>query len=166
MRPLAFPGTNVKVYGEIETEFTKYSCRLLDGVGEALVVYGYGNCIMAACADVGYSGGGGGDSSSSSDAMKKKIAQHTGGEPQRQRYAVSDLPTAHKRVVVYTDRVIRVYHSVLHCLIQNGGKARERNKIRTAAARVVATTTTDYGREWSRLQTEFMLRNNNYYYCK
>ena len=54
---------------------------------------------MAACADVGYSGG----DSSSCDAMKKKIAQHTGDEPQRrQRYAVSDLPTAHKRVLVYS----------------------------------------------------------------
>ena len=120
------------------------SIVLLVSVGEAMV-YGYGNCIMAACTDVGYSvgeggeGGDGGDSSSS-DAMKKKIAQHTGVEPQRrQRYAVSDLPSAHKRVVVYTDRVISVYNQVLHCLIENGGKARERNNIRTAAARIVAT---------------------------
>ena len=100
--------------------------------------------------------------------MKKKIAQHTGVEPQRrQRYAVSDLPSAHKRVVVYTDRVISVYNQVLHCLIENGGKARERNNIRTAAAaRVVASSNNYYGREWSSLQTEFMLRNNNYYYYR
>lgn len=84
MRLLAFPGTNVKVYGEIEVEFAKYSCRLLDGVGEALAVYA--NCVMVSCADDGDSAGGnsaGGDSSG--DVKKKKIAQLTGGEPQQQR---------------------------------------------------------------------------------
>ena len=120
------------MYGEIEVEFAKYSCKLLEGVGDALEVYG--RCIMSASA-------GGTNTDDGGNSMKKKIAQLTGSEQQQQRYSVSDLPTAYKRVMVYRDRVISVNHQVLHCLIKDGGKGDcVINKIKQMVAAVVTFT--------------------------
>jgi hypothetical protein len=107
LRLLAFPGTNFKVYGEIELEFAKYSCKLLEGVSGALDAFG--RALKSASA-VEVDGG-----TTATQANKSKKRMTVGWD-------VSDIPTAYKRVVLYRDRVISVYHQVLHCLIVDGGR--------------------------------------------
>ena len=102
LRLLAFPGTNIKVYGEIELEFAKYSCKLLDGVADVLEAFG--EAIKSA----------------SPHAPKSKSAKLT-------EWDVSDIPSAYKRAVVYRDRVLGVYWQVLHCLITQGGRGYDRH---------------------------------------
>ncbi|KAL7508514.1 hypothetical protein ACHAXN_005842 [Cyclotella atomus] len=103
LRLLAFPGTNIKVYGEIELEFARYSCKLL-GEGVAGSLEAFGRALLSA------------NHVASQQSSKKGPKRVVGG------WDVSDIPSAYKRVVVYRDRVISVYHQVLHCLIKEGGR--------------------------------------------
>ncbi|KAL7489548.1 hypothetical protein ACHAW6_015648 [Cyclotella cf. meneghiniana] len=112
LRLLAFPGTNVKVYGEIELEFAKYSCKLLEGVAEASE--GFARAIRAA----GENKGGDG----------KKTFRLLGDEDRG--WSVMDIPTMYKRVVLYRDRVLAVYWQVLHCLFEEGGRGYDPNEDR------------------------------------
>eukprot|EP00804_Cyclotella_cryptica_P024408 CCRYP_015867-RA/>CCRYP_015867-RA protein AED:0.16 eAED:0.18 QI:0/0/0.2/1/0.5/0.2/5/343/1127 len=106
LRLLAFPGTNVKVYGEIELEFAKYSCKLV-----AETLEGFARAICAA----GTKNGGEG----------KKTAQLLGDEDVG--WSVMDIPAMYKRVGLYRDRVLGVYWEVLHCLLKEGGKGYDPN---------------------------------------
>ncbi|KAL9187363.1 hypothetical protein ACHAXT_001466 [Thalassiosira profunda] len=98
LRLLAFPGTNVRVYGEIETEFAKYSCRMLEGAAGA--VEDFAKSICAA-------------------GSKSKAGRILGDDS---GWEITDVPATHKRLMVYKDRVLGVYWEVLHCLLEEGGR--------------------------------------------
>ena len=100
LRLLAFPGTNVKVYGEIEIEFAKYSCKLLEGVAGTLE--GFGKAIKA--------------------ASSQNVSKDDRSSRPMKNWNDSDISTAYKRVIVYRDRVLSVYWQVLHCLIKENGR--------------------------------------------
>lgn len=113
LRLLAFPGTNVKVYGEIENEFAKYSCRMLEGAAGALE--DFAKSVRA----------GSSPSESSSDSPK---AHKLLGLDDNDGWDIVDVPATYKRVKVYKNRVLGAYHEVLHCLLEENGQGSSGNK--------------------------------------
>lgn len=103
LRLLAFPGTNFKVYGEVELEFAKYSCKMLDGGCGALE--DFGKSIRA------------GASTNATRAKSSAVL----GDDENEGWSVADVPATYKRMVVYRDRVFGVYWQVLHCLLEENG---------------------------------------------
>ena len=103
LRLLAFPGTNVRVYGEIELEFARYSCKMLDGAVGA--VDDFVKCLLSC-------GGGG----STNKSVKVLGNDDYGG------WSALDIPATYKPLKVYRDRVLGVYWQVLHCLLEENGQ--------------------------------------------
>ncbi|KAL7469222.1 hypothetical protein ACHAXS_009481 [Conticribra weissflogii] len=101
LRLLAFPGTNVKVYGEMEMEFARYSCKMLEGGVEAIVEF---------CRAI--------------KQLKNRQQQLNSQREQRkaEEWILGDLASCYKRVVVYRNRVFGVYWQVFGCLFEEDGK--------------------------------------------
>jgi len=100
LRLLAFPGTNVRVYGEVENEFTKYSCRMLDAASSALIDF----CLSL---------------SSNSNGVQSKSGQLLGNE---EGWSIVDVPATYKRVLIFRDRVLGTYLEVLTCILEENGR--------------------------------------------
>eukprot|EP00986_Skeletonema_menzelii_P011764 scaffold6170_cov136-Skeletonema_menzelii.AAC.9 len=105
LRLLAFPGTNVRVYGEIELEFARYSCKMLDGAVDAMD--DFVKCLLSC--------GGGGSGGTNKSARLLGNDEYGG-------WSCLDIPDTYKRVKVYRDRVLGVYWQVLHCLLEENGQ--------------------------------------------
>ena len=104
LRLLAFPGTNVRVYGEIELEFARYSCKMLDGAVDAMD--DFVKCLLSC-------GGSGGTTNKSARVL---------GNDEFGGWSSLDIPDTYKRLKVYRDRVLGVYWQVLHCLLEENGQ--------------------------------------------
>mmetsp|Transcript_31302 Transcript_31302/g.46772 ORF Transcript_31302/g.46772 Transcript_31302/m.46772 type:complete len:1158 (-) Transcript_31302:1341-4814(-) len=109
LRLLAFPGTNVRVYGEIELEFARYSCKILDGSCDAMD--DFVKCLLS-CTSSSNDGAGG---STNKSARVLGNDEHGG-------WSSLDIPATYKRLKVYRDRVLGVYWQVLHCLLEENGQ--------------------------------------------
>jgi len=109
LRLLAFPGTNVRVYGEIELEFARYSCKMLDGSCDAMD--DFVKCLLS-CTSSSNDGAGG---STNKSARVLGNDEHGG-------WSSLDIPATYKRLKVYRDRVLGVYWQVLHCLLEENGQ--------------------------------------------
>ena len=120
LRLLAFPGTNIKVYGEIECEFDKYSNKMLGSGCEAIIDF-----CMALRA-----GGASSSSSSSISSTQQQLKSQRilGGQEQQQQndmnngWDVIDVPATYNRVQIYKKRVFGTYYEVLHCLLEDCGQ--------------------------------------------
>ena len=102
LRLLAFPGTNVQVYGAIENEFSKYSCKMLEGACGALE--DFANCLRT--------------SAGSDDPVARKRVGLDGNDG----WEIVDVPATYKRAMVYKNRVLGVFLEVLHCLLEEDGQ--------------------------------------------
>ena len=100
LRLLAFPGTNVRVYGEVENEFSKYSCRMLDAASSALIDF----CLSL---------------SNSPNGIQSKSNQLLGNE---EGWSIVDVPATYKRVLIFRDRVLGTYLEVLTCILEENGR--------------------------------------------
>ena len=100
LRLLAFPGTNVRVYGEVENEFTKYSCRMLDAAASALIDF----CLSL---------------SNNSNGIQSKSGQLLGNE---EGWSIVDVPATYKRVLIFRNRVLGTYLEVLTCILEENGQ--------------------------------------------
>ena len=107
LRLLAFPGTNVKVYGEIEMEFARYSCKMLEGAVDAME--DFVNSLLS-CSQ----------NNSEADGMEKSV--RVLGNDEFGGWTSLDIPATYKRVGIFRDRVLGVYWQVLHCLLEEDGK--------------------------------------------
>ncbi|KAL7533203.1 hypothetical protein ACHAXR_005101, partial [Thalassiosira sp. AJA248-18] len=112
LRLLAFPGTNVRVYGEIENEFAKYSCKMLEG----------GAGAMEDFAKSLRSAGGRGRGKSSKLLSSSNKAILTLGLDENDGWEIVDVPSTYQRVLVYKKRILGVYYEVLHCLLEENGQ--------------------------------------------
>ena len=106
LRLLAFPGTNVRVYGEVEREFGKYCGRMLEGAAGA--AEDFAKSVRAAAAAAGPARAGGG-------AGGIAAACNDGWE-------AADVPATRRRARAYRDRVLGTFREVLHCLLEEGGR--------------------------------------------
>ena len=110
LRLLAFPGTNYKVYGEIEVEWNKYALKMLEG--------GIGSCIdFSMAVKSGCIG-----NSSNVSASAKKMNRILGKDDNNDGWDIVDVPSTYKRVEIYKKRVFGVYYEVLHCLLEENGQ--------------------------------------------
>ncbi|KAL7543574.1 hypothetical protein ACHAWF_007425, partial [Thalassiosira exigua] len=127
LRLLAFPGTNVRVYGEVESEFSKYSCKMLEGAAGALEDLAH--CVRSgeeeedAAAAVGGEGGEGNPPSPSSSPAARALKRL--GADECEGWDLVDAPGCYKRLAVYRDRVLGTYWEVLKCLLEEGGRGRD-----------------------------------------
>ncbi len=94
LRLLAFPGTNVRVYGEIEKEFAKYSCKMLEGACTAVEEFAMSLLELA--------------NNNASSSMTTTTD--------------SSLSSTYNRVQVYKNQVLGVFWEVLHCLYEDHGE--------------------------------------------
>mmetsp|Transcript_19796 Transcript_19796/g.56876 ORF Transcript_19796/g.56876 Transcript_19796/m.56876 type:complete len:1306 (+) Transcript_19796:127-4044(+) len=115
IRLIAFPGSSHRVYGEIEAEFGRYSCRMLDAA--------CGVVIEAASAIIAVGGGvppedrgslGGG----TAPGLMSKVEQMMAPSSQ---YGYYDLAPLWGRAGSYRDRVLGVYADVLARCLTDGG---------------------------------------------
>ena len=115
IRLIAFPGSSHRVYGEIEAEFGRYSCRMLDAA--------CGVVIEAASAIIAVGGGvppedrgslGGG----TAPGLMSKVEQMMAPSSQ---YGFYDLAPIWSRAGSYRDRVLGVYADVLGRCLADGG---------------------------------------------
>jgi len=107
LRLLAFPGTNVRVYGEIENEFARYGCRMLEGGCGA--IEDFAKSLRAAGSAV--------SSGTAVDKSRKML-----GVDENDGWDVVDVPATYERAVVYKNRVLGVFWEVLHCLLEENGQ--------------------------------------------
>jgi hypothetical protein len=107
LRLLAFPGTNVRVYGEIENEFAKYSCKMLEGASNAMEEF--------AKSLLGLS------STAASTSILTSSSSNEGID------TVDLLRTNYKRVEIYKNQVLGVFWEVLHCLYEDHGEGTASN---------------------------------------
>mmetsp|Transcript_11682 Transcript_11682/g.25596 ORF Transcript_11682/g.25596 Transcript_11682/m.25596 type:complete len:1292 (-) Transcript_11682:60-3935(-) len=115
LRLLAFPGTNVKVYGEIENEFGKYSCGMLESGAGAIDDF-------AKSLRSGAGTGGAGSVSVSSSSKSQKVLGIMDNNNENDGWDIVDVSATYKRVKVYKQRVFGVYLEVLHCLLEEHGQ--------------------------------------------
>lgn len=112
LRMITFPGATSRLRGEIETEFTKYSIRMLENAAEAILEL---TKTMASMEDVtmnGYNGVtlvDGANGNVTRLIGKKSIAPH-------------ELFSLWSKVCQYRDRVLGMYYDVLHCLLMDEGQ--------------------------------------------
>lgn len=115
IRLIAFPGSSHRVYGEIEAEFGRYSCRMLDAA--------CGVVVEAASAIIAVGGGvppedrgslGGG----TAPGLLSKVEQMMAPSSQHGFY---DLAPLWSRAGSYRDRVLGVYADVLGRCLADGG---------------------------------------------
>ena len=132
LRLLAFPGTNVKVYGEIENEFSKYACKMLSGGADAI-----DNFAMSIRAG----------NNSSTTIQTSKMSRIL-GKDDNDRWDIQDVSSTYKRLEVYKKRVFGVYLEVLHCLLEENGQGYDPSSPTTALG---AQTTTADGNSFYRL---------------
>jgi len=132
LRLLAFPGTNVKVYGEIENEFSKYACKMLSGGADAL-----SNFAMSIRAG----------NSSSTTTQSSKMDRIL-GKDDNDGWDIQDVASTYKRLEVYKKRVFGVYLEVLHCLLEENGQGYDPSSPTTALG---AHTTAANGNSFYRL---------------
>jgi len=116
LRLLAFPGTNVKVYGEIENEFSKYACRML--VGGADAIKNFAMSIRAG--------------NNSSTATQSTKMDRILGKDDNDGWEIHDVASTYKRLEVYKKRVFGVYLEVLHCLLEENGQGYDPSSPTTA----------------------------------
>ena len=144
IRLIAFPGSSHRVYGEIEAEFGRYSCRMLDAA--------CGVVIEAASAIIAVGGGvppedrgslGGG----TAPGLMSKVEQMMAPSSQ---YGFYDLAPLWSRAGSYRDRVLGVYADVLGRCLADGG-----HNVTTAAttAGVSSTSTSAAASEDQDLRT-------------
>jgi len=131
LRLLAFPGTNVKVYGEIENEFSKYACKMLSGGADAI-----DNFAMSIKA---------GNSSTTTQPSKMDRIL---GKDDNDGWNIHDVSSTYKRLEVYKKRVFGVYLEVLHCLLEENGQGYDPSSPTTALG---AHTTAANGNSFYRL---------------
>jgi len=117
LRLLAFPGTNVKVYGEMEMEFARYSCKMLEGGVEAIVEF-CGAIKQLKCRQQQQQQG---MQMNLAPKLQKQLGLNEGGQSQEE-WNSGDVASCYKRVVVYRDRVFGVYWQVFACLFEEDGK--------------------------------------------
>ena len=136
IRLIAFPGSSHRVYGEIEAEFGRYSCRMLDAA--------CGVVIEAASAIIAVGGGvptedrgslGGG----TAPGLVSKIEQMMAPCSQ---YGYYDIAPLWGRAVSYRDRVLGVYSDVVLRCLADGGHSVGGNG--AASAAVAPPSTSSY----------------------
>ena len=102
LRLLAFPGTNVRVYGEIEKEFAKYSCKMLEGASNAMEEFATSLLGLAKC-----------NSTTTTPTTKAEEGLDS---------TIDHLMANYNRVKVYKNQVLGVFWEVLHCLYEDHGE--------------------------------------------
>lgn len=112
LRMITFPGATSRLKGEIETEFTKYSIRMLENAAEAILELAM---VLASLEDVTMNGY---DGVKSVHGANGKVARLT-GKYSRAPYELSSLWT---KVCQYRDRVLGMYYDVLYCLLMEEGQ--------------------------------------------
>ena len=116
IRLIAFPGSSHRVYGEIEAEFGRYSCRMLDA--------SCGVVIEAASAIIAVGGGvppedrGGLVGGGTAPGLVSKVEQMMAPSSQ---YGFYDLVPLWGRAISYRNRVLGVYADVLARCLTDGG---------------------------------------------
>lgn len=109
LRLLAFPGTNVRVYGEIEKEFAKYSCKMLVGASNAMEKFA---TSLLGFVDNKATPSSLSSSSNEDEGMNTKIYL---------------LVANYNRAKVYKNQVLGVFWEVMHCLYEDHGEGSCRN---------------------------------------
>ncbi|KAL3812117.1 hypothetical protein ACHAXA_009376 [Cyclostephanos tholiformis] len=117
LRLLAFPGTNVRVYGEIENEFSRYSCKAIEGAASAIenlanAALRSANTYTSHLDDDDDDDRGGGDGDDRDDGEGDDDVDDADG----------GLSAALMRARAYGDRVLGTYAEVLHCLLMMDGR--------------------------------------------
>lgn len=109
LRLLAFPGTNVRVYGEVENEFARYSARMLKGGCGAIEDF------VKALRSAGTENADG--KTSEANKVRRQL-----GMDENEGWCIVDVPATYRRAVDYKNRVFGVYVEVLHCLLEENGQ--------------------------------------------
>jgi len=109
LRMIAFPGATPRLKGEVEMEFQKYSVRMLENAVEAI-----GELALLIV-------------SKENDALLNGNGNENGNGVKAERmlgktYGRYDVIPLWKKVWQYRDRVLGMYHDVLHCLLVQGGE--------------------------------------------
>ena len=113
LRLIAFPGSTVKVYGEIENEFSKYSVRMLENATEHITSL----CrLLLSIEDVSLYSISSDDSSVGAKERREKLSKLIG-----LNYDDHDIIMLWRKVCSYRSRVLGMYCSVLKCLLTEGG---------------------------------------------
>ncbi len=107
LRLLAFPGTNVRVYGEIEKEFAKYSCKMLEGACTAMEEFAKSLLGLLDTND---------NASSSSIMTTTGSILVLSSNDEGMGTAIESLAANYNRVKIYENQVLGVFWEVLHCL--------------------------------------------------
>jgi len=132
IRLIAFPGSSHRVYGEIEAEFGRYSCRMLDAacgvvIEAASVIISVGGGVPTE--DRGSLGGG------TAPGLMSKIERMMAPCGQ---YGYYDVAPLWGRAVSYRDRVLGVYSDVVLRCLADGGHSVDGGAASAAAAAAAA----------------------------
>ena len=111
LRMIAFPGSTARLRGEIETEFSKYSIRMLENSAEAMLELATFLVSMDNASIYSHDNG-------REVHVGAKALQVVG-----QSYGRFDVIPMWQKVGQYRDRVLGMYHDVLDCLLNQNGEA-------------------------------------------
>jgi len=140
LRLIAFPGATNRVSAEVETEFSKYSVRMLDNGVESLIdlctllITTYDNSPVG-----GVDGGGGGS------RRKLQAMDRNSSEVLRSSYGRYDIIPLWSKVCSYRDRVFGMYYDVVLNLLTkdtSGGNSEDLGDSATNDTATDDTTTT------------------------
>eukprot|EP00978_Attheya_sp_CCMP212_P001013 scaffold2089_cov55-Attheya_sp.AAC.3 len=115
VRLIAFPGSSHRVFGEIETEFARYSVRMLESGASSMV--DVASAILDICPPE-QNDTHDGDVSSPLSTTTTTSSQ---GSSRRSRHSLYDISNLWKRACSYRDRVLGMYADVLTCLVHENG---------------------------------------------
>ena len=126
VRLIAFPGSTHRVYGEIESEFTRYSLRMLDAA-----------CVSVCEAAGSVSSLGGGDDAEDEDEDDDEDSDSgmaVRGVLTSYRASPQDAALSWKKARSYRDRVLGMYYEVLTYLLRTRDDGRPGGSVVAAAA--------------------------------
>mmetsp|Transcript_16472 Transcript_16472/g.31220 ORF Transcript_16472/g.31220 Transcript_16472/m.31220 type:complete len:1192 (-) Transcript_16472:3011-6586(-) len=113
LRMITFPGSTSRLKGDIESEFTKYSIRMLENAAEAIMEVAM---VMASMEEVTMHGGHNGVKFV--DGVNGRAVRLIG----KKSIAPRELYALWNKVCQYRDRVLGMYYDVLHCLLLEEGQ--------------------------------------------